>query len=59
MEIKNSKGKEYNYYEKLKLEGEYINGDRNDKGKEYYYNGGWKFVGVIFNWKKMEWKRIL
>ena len=32
------KGKEYNYYDELVFEGEYLNGKRNGKGKEYVYN---------------------
>ena len=29
------KGKEYNYVDELKFEGEYLNGKKNGKGKEY------------------------
>ena len=29
--------KEYDEYDKLKFEGEYLNGKRNGKGKEYDY----------------------
>ena len=34
----NEKGKEYNLYDKLIFEGEYLNGKRNGKGKEYFHN---------------------
>ena len=30
--------KEYNLNNKLKFEGEYVNGERNGKGKEYFKN---------------------
>ena len=33
---KNGKGKEYNYYGKLKFEGEFLNGKRDGEGKEYF-----------------------
>ena len=49
----NGKGKEYDYYGKLKFEGEYLNGERNGKGKEYEY-GKLKFEGEYLNGKKME-----
>ena len=36
----NGKVKEYNlYFDKLKFEGEYLNGKRNGKGKEYDFEG--------------------
>ena len=36
----NKKGKEYNYCDTLRFEGEYLNGKRNGKGKEFFdYNG--------------------
>ena len=37
---------------KLKFEGEYLNGERNGKGKEYYENGQLKFEGEYLNGKK-------
>ena len=45
-ELNNGKGKikEYgNYTDKLKFEGEYLNGQRNGKGKEYNWNGELEF----------------
>ena len=51
------KGKEYNINnEKLKFEGEYLNGKRNGKGKEYYDNGKLKFEGEYLKGEK--WKGI-
>ena len=49
---RNGKGKEYDFYRKLKFEGEYLNGKRNGKGKEYYTNGNLKFEGEYLNEKK-------
>ena len=40
----NGQGKEYDSYDKLIFEGEYLNGKRNGKGKEYY-NGKLVFEG--------------
>ena len=55
MEKEMEKGKEYNINnEKLKFEGEYLNGKRNGKGKEYYDNGKLKFEVEYLkgeNWK--------
>ena len=46
----NGKGKEYDrYYDKLKFEGEYLNGKRNGKGKEYDYDGKLEFEGEYLN----------
>ena len=33
------RGKEYNEFDELIFEGEYLNGKRNGKGKEYYNTG--------------------
>ena len=38
MEKENGKGKEYDFEDKLKFEGEYLNGKRNRKGKGYYWD---------------------
>ena len=48
---KDGKGKvkEYYYDDKLKFEGEYLNGERNGKGKEYDYNGKLRFEGEYLN----------
>ena len=48
--IKDGKGfiKEYNNYNKLIFEGEYVNGERNGKGKEYD-NGKLKYEGEYLN----------
>ena len=44
----NRKGKDfYGYDDKLRFEGEYLNGKRNGKGKEYDYDGKLKFEGNI------------
>ena len=50
-EIKNGKGsiKEYNKYDELIFEGEYLNGKRNGKGKEYSYDGKLIFEGEYLN----------
>ena len=45
--------KEYDDYDKLKFEGEYLNGKRNGKGKEYDYDK-LKFEGKYLNGKKQE-----
>ena len=39
---------EYDEYEDLLFEGEYLNGERNGKGKEYYY-GKLLFEGEYYN----------
>jgi len=49
--IKDGKGKEYDIYDKLIFEGEYLNGERNGKGKEYY-NGEIAFEGEYLNGKR-------
>ena len=38
--------------DRLKYEGEYLNGERNGKGKEYYSNGQLKFEGEYLNGKR-------
>ena len=49
------KGREYNgNNDKLKFEGEYLNGERNGKGKEYYFDGRLAYEGEYLNGKKME-----
>ena len=35
----------YDNDDKIKFEGEYLNGEKNGKGKEYYDNGKIKFEG--------------
>ena len=52
--INNSYGlvKEYNIMDRLKFEGEYINGIRNGKGKEYYFGTKLKFEGEYLNGKR-------
>ena len=45
----NGIGKEYDEYNILIYEGEYLNGQRNGKGKEYYDNGKLKFEGEYLN----------
>ena len=56
-ELKNGNGKirEYDIYnDKIKFEGEYLNGKRNGKGKEYnYYNGKLIFEGEYLNGLKI------
>ena len=42
----------YDYYWKIKFEGQYLNGDRNGKGKEYDYDGNLIFEGEYLNGKK-------
>ena len=39
--------KEYDEYEKLKFEGEYLNGKRNGHGKEYDHDEHLVFEGNI------------
>ena len=46
--------KEYDEYEKLKFEGEYLNGKRNGQGKEYDHYEHLVFEGEYLNGKK--WK---
>ena len=55
-ELKNGTGKvkEYDEYEKLKFEGEYLNGKRNGHGKEYDHDEHLVFEGEYLNGKK--WK---
>ena len=50
-ELKDGKGyiKEYDFYNYLEYEGEYLNGQRNGKGKEYYGQGKIKFEGEYLN----------
>ena len=55
-ELKNGNGKVREYdinNDKLKFEGEYLNGKRNGKGKEYGYNGKLKFEGQFLNDKRI------
>ena len=50
----NGKGKEYDKYnDKLKFEGEYLNGKRNGKGKEYDKNGELVFEGEYLNGERL------
>ena len=53
-EIKEGNGyiKEYYYDDKLKFEGEYLNGERNGKGKEYYFDDRLQFEGEYLNGKR-------
>ena len=53
-ELKNGKGyiKEYDYWGKLKFEGEYLNGLKNGKGNEYDYWGKLIFEGEYLNGKR-------
>ena len=37
-EMENGTGKEYDIYDQLIYEGEFLNGKRHGKGKEYYAN---------------------
>ena len=47
------KGREYNgNNDKLKFEGEYLNGERNGKGKEYYFDGKIAYEGEYLNGEK-------
>ena len=52
--LKNGKGfiKEYYYDNKLKYEGEYLNGIKNGKGKEFNISGKLIFQGQYLNGKK-------
>jgi len=52
-EIKNGNGKGKEYYKNgvLKLEGEYINGERSGNVKEYYINGELRFEGEYLKGK--------
>ena len=49
-ELKNGKGymKEYDYFDKLIFEGNYLNGERNGKGKEYNNKGKLIFEGEYY-----------
>ena len=54
-ELKNGKGyvKEYDIFDFLLFEGEYINGEKNGHGKEYYKNlDKLSFEGIYLNGKK-------
>ena len=53
-EIINGKGcfKEYNIFNDLVYEGEFLNGVRNGKGKEYHFNDKLKFEGEYLNGKR-------
>ena len=58
-ELNEGKGYVKEYYDllnKIKYEGEYLNGERNGKGKEYDYNGDLIFEGEYLNNKK--WKGV-
>ena len=46
----NGKVKEYDEFDKLVFEGEYLNGKRHGKGKEYNKYGELKFDSWIFKW---------
>ena len=54
---RNGKRKEYNKYNELIFEGEYLNGIKNGKGKEYV-NGKLIFKGEYLNGKKWNGKGI-
>ena len=56
--MKDGKGfiKEYDEDDKLRFEGEYLNGQKNGKGKEYDYDGTLRFEGEYLNDSK-KWKR--
>ena len=58
-EIKEGNGfiKEYYYLDKIKYEGEYLNGKRSGKGKEYYYDGTLIFEGEYLNGKEWNGKK--
>ena len=45
-------GKEYNIYNNVEYEGEYLNGQRNGKGKEYNLEGKLIFEGEYLNDRK-------
>ena len=51
--LKNGNGfmKEYDFEERIKFEGEYLNGERNGKGKEYD-RGSLSFIGEYLNGKR-------
>ena len=50
---KNGKVREYIINtDKLRFEGEYLNGKRNGKGKEYYNNGKLEFEGEYLNGRR-------
>ena len=54
-ELKNGNGKVREYdinNDKLKFEGEYLNGKRNGKGKEYYPGGTLEFECEYLNGKR-------
>ena len=53
-ELKEGKGliKEYDYYDYLIFEGEYLNGEKNGKGKEYDGNGNLQFEGEYLDGKR-------
>ena len=55
-EIKNGKGREYNFKGRLIFKGEYLNKKRNGKGEEYYENGNLKFEGEYFEGKRLNGK---
>ena len=53
------KGKEFRIGKnKVKFEGEYLNGKKNGKGKDYNLNGSLKFEGIYLKNKKKFKKRI-
>ena len=49
---KDGKGKEYDNYDELIYEGEYLNGKRHGIGKEYDYDGNLIFEGNYLNGKR-------
>jgi antitoxin component YwqK of YwqJK toxin-antitoxin module len=51
-ELKNGKGKEYDYMGNLIYEGDFLKGKRNGNGKEYYVNGKLKFESEYKNGQK-------
>ena len=55
-ELKNGKGyiKEYNLYNDLIFEGEYLNGKRNGKGKEFDLDWNLIYEGEFFYGKKLQ-----
>ena len=52
LKYRNGKGKEFNIFDKLIFEGEYLKGERNGKGKEYNYDGKLGFEGQYLNGKR-------
>ena len=50
----NGKVKEYNDFEELEFEGEYLNGKRHGKGKEYWKNGELLFESEYLNGKRVK-----